>query len=300
MALRELGARGLLHRDINGIEKNAEKQSEPWGNDSKRGDDSFRGPFDIVSLSTETPTFPALWGHDAGRERTLVVEPDSEGQVREHCQDRAHEVWRAATRLHFSLDFRLNSQSLAACLTPTSALDGRAWPNFLMTNRRDETATVLWANTTLGLMLFWWFGTTQQAGRSNLTISRLPNLPALDARAMSDAQHARAQGIFENFRARPFLPANEAYRDPIRQALDEAVLVDLIGLPRSVLHPLALLRTCVFRPKWIAHFGASGSLIPVEVDHRFRPKRIAFGRCGSLPEEGDHPQSEDRESSSVA
>ena len=27
---------------------------------------------------------------------------------------------------------------------------------------------------------------------------------------------------------------------------------------------------------------------------------LSFGRCGSLPEEGDHPQSEDRESSSVA
>ena len=124
--------------------------------------------------------------------------------------DRAHTVWQTATRLHFNRDFRLNSQSLAACLTPTSALGGRAWPNFLMTDRRDETATVLWANTTLGLMLFWWFGTTQQAGRSNLTISRLPNLPALDSRAMSDAQHACAQGIFEDFRARPFLPANEA------------------------------------------------------------------------------------------
>ena len=58
--------------------------------------------------------------------------------------------------------------------------------------------------------------------------------------------------------------------------------------------------SCVFRPKWIAHFAGSGSLIPVEVDHRFRPKWIAFGRSGSLPEEGDHPQSEDRESSSVA
>ena len=112
-----------------------------------------------------------------------------------------------------------------------------------MTDRRDETATVLWANTTLGLMLFWWFGTTQQAGRSNLTISRLPNLPALNSRAMSDTQHARAQGIFEDFRARPFLPANEAYRDPTRQALYEAVLVELIGLPRTVLKPLALLRT---------------------------------------------------------
>ena len=238
--LRELGARGLLDRDINGIEKNAKRHPEAWGNDSKRGDGSFRGPFDIVSLSTDTPTYPALWGHDAGRERTLVVQPDSEGQVRERCEDRAYDVWKTATRLHFNLDFRLNSQSLAACLTPSSALGGRAWPNFLMKNRRDETATVLWANTTLGLILFWWFGTTQQAGRSNLTISRLPNLPALDPRTMSDAQHARAQDTFEDFRGRPFLPANEAYRDPTRHALDEAVLVELLGLPRTVLDPLAL------------------------------------------------------------
>ena len=242
-ALRELGARGLLDRDINGIEKNARRHREAWGNDSNRGDDVFRGPFDIVSLSTDTPTYPALWGHDSGRERTLVVQPDSEGQVRERCQDRAYDVWQTATRLHFNRDFRLNSQSLAACLTPTFALGGRAWPNFLMKNRRDETATVLWANTTLGLLLFWWFGTTQQAGRSNLTISRLPDLPTLDARAMSNAQHARAQDIFEDFRARPFLPANEAYHDPTRQALDEAVLVELLGLPRTVLDPLALLRT---------------------------------------------------------
>ena len=38
---------------------------------------------------------------------------------------------------------------------------------------------------------------------------------------------------------------------------------------------------CVFRMMWIADSGRSGSAIPDEVDHRFRPKWIAFGRCGS-------------------
>ncbi len=246
-ALGELGARGLLHRDISGIEK---KRTRKWGDDEHdganddedRGGNIFRGPFDIVTLSTETPTYPALWGHEADRERFLVVQPDREGRVRERCAEKADAVWETATRLHFTLDFRLNSQSLAACLTPMSALGGRAWPNFLLRDRRDETATVLWANTTLGLILFWWAGTTQQAGRSNLTISRLPDLRTLDARALSDEQHARAQGIFDAFRDRPFLPANEAWRDPTRQDLDEAVLVDLLDLPGTVLEPLALLR----------------------------------------------------------
>ena len=102
-------------------------------------------------------------------------------------------VWQTATRLHFNRDFRLNSQSLAACLTPTRALGGTAWPNFLIKDPRDETVTVLWANTTLGLILFWWTGTTQQAGRSRLSISRLPDLLALDTRALSTRQqHPRA------------------------------------------------------------------------------------------------------------
>ena len=50
---------------------------------------------------------------------------------------------------------------------------------------------------------------------------------------------------------------------------------------------------CVFRRKWIAGFGRSGSPVSVEVDHRFRRKWIAFGRSGS-------PGFGGRERSSVA
>lgn len=235
-SLGDLGTRGMYHLDINGLNK---KPSD-W-RDGERG--SFRGPFEIVHLSSDAPTYPALWSHDAERERCLVVDPDSEGLVRDGFEERAIEAWDTATRLHVSLDFRLNSQSLAACVTPMSTLGGRAWPNFLLNDRRGETAVVLWANTTLGLILFWWAGTTQQAGRSNLTIRRLPDLRMLDTRALSDRQHANARSIFENFKERPFLPANEAYRDQNRHALDEAVLGDLLGLPASILDSLALLRT---------------------------------------------------------
>ena len=238
--LGALGTRGLLHRDINGVERRARS----WGeNVTDEAQDTFRGPFDVVSIRTPAPTFPVLWGHDADRERRLIVQPDREGVVRARAAERAADAWGTATRLHFSLDFRLNSQSLAACLTPTSTLGGRAWPNFLLTERRHETITVLWANTTPGLMLFWWQGSVQQAGRACLTVSRLPDLPVLDPRALTDAQHARAGDLLGRFRERPFLPANEAYRDETRQALDAAVLVELLGLPASILDPLAVLRT---------------------------------------------------------
>ncbi len=101
---------------------------------------------------------------------------------------------------------------------------------------------LLWANTTLGLMAFWWLGTRQQQGRARLTVSALPGLPVLDPRGLSEEQHATAARLFAAFREREFLPANEAWRDETRKALDRAVLVDLLGVPDDALESLDLLR----------------------------------------------------------
>ncbi len=224
--LGALGEKGLLHRDISG----------------KTSNGAPRGPFEIIPIQG-VPQYPVLWGHDAERERGLVVPPDSEGEVRPGCDDRAVSVWkRTASRLHFNLDFRINSQSLTACLTPAKAIGGRAWPNFIPEQDKWTLPLVLWSNTTLGLLAFWWIGTRQQQGRVCLTITQLPRLTVLDPRSLSREQLAQAENIFEQFKEKEFLPANEAYRDDARQALDRAVLVDLLNLPEAVLEPLAILR----------------------------------------------------------
>ena len=54
-----------------------------------------------------------------------------------------------------------------------SVTGGYLGGRFQMTELRHRTVTVLWANTTLGLLLFWWTGSVQQAGRACLTLSRL-------------------------------------------------------------------------------------------------------------------------------
>ena len=228
--LGSLGNRGLLHRDING--RDLGREGLP------------RGPFDIVRPQLgEIPTWPALWSHEAERETQMIVQPDSAGIVRPGCDERADNVWRrTASSLHFSLDFQINSQPLAACMTPDPSIGGRAWPNFLCTDTRWQIPLVLWANTTPGLIAFWWIGTRQQQGRAVLTISKLPALTVLDAQRLSAAQLDRAGTIFEAFEGRALLPANEAWRDEVRQGLDRAVLIDLLGLPEDILEPLALLR----------------------------------------------------------
>jgi len=229
-SLGDLGNRGLYHMDISGTEI--------------IGSGLPRGPFDIAPITDDgIPTWPALWGHDAGRESRLVVTPDRQGIVRPGCDARATEAWeQTVSRLHFNRDFRLNSQPLAACMTPGLTIGGTAWPNFLCTNARWETPLALWANSTLGLIAFWWVGTIQQLGRARISISKLPALAALDTRQLSHAQLDRADAMFEEFKDLELLPANEAWRDETRQALDRAMLIDLLSLPEDIMEPLALLR----------------------------------------------------------
>lgn len=157
-------------------------------------------------------------------------------------REQAVRTWeRTASRLHSNRDFRLNSQSLAMCITPEEAIGGRAWPN--VRPRRDAWIwpLLLWSNSTLGLMMFWWLGTRQQQGRSNITISRLPELNVLDVRYLSNSQLQQCQAVCDEFRSRSLLPANEAYRDPIRKELD-SVLWHILELPQNLLSNLDLVR----------------------------------------------------------
>lgn len=222
--LHDLGTRGLLHRDL----------VEP----------PSRGPFDKVPLTAgRVPTYPALWNHSASRERRLVVDADCELLPREGSEERTADAWsRTASRLHLNLDFRINSLSLAACLTPEKTLGGRAWPNFVLDEPKYEKILLLWFNSTLGLMTYWWTGSRQHPGRTIMTITALSSLLSIDPRQLDETHLERANALFDQFSNLPFLPANESYRDSGRKALDEGLLVSLLGVPMDFMEDFDIIR----------------------------------------------------------
>ena len=222
--LGDVADRGIYHMDINGA--------------------GGRGAFDIRPVKPgEVPSYATLWSHNARRETRLIVGIDSIAEVRGGYQAKARKTWnRTASRLHSNRDFRLNSQPLAMCLTASRSIGGRAWPNVIPHDASHEIPLLLWANTTLGLIGVWWVGTRQQQGRAVMTLSKLPNLPVLDTRTLSADQIELCEVVFEELKDRDFLPANEAYRDKTRQALDRYMLVDVLGLDEGLLEALDTLR----------------------------------------------------------
>ena len=192
-----------------------------------------RGPFSKVAPSP-TATYPSLWNHNAKNETRIVCAPDSQLQVRQGMEAKAIAIWQTASRSHLNLDYRFNSQPLAAAFTENDSIGGRAWPNVRFDDRQFEYAFVIWANSTLGLLSFWWHSNRQVAGRGTTTITGISALPVLNFRELSDDQLVMAELIFDEFRDKELKPAYLADIDPNRGLLDRRVVCDLLGFDESV------------------------------------------------------------------
>lgn len=239
--LESLGERGIYYRDLHGKEKD-------------KGD-VMRGPFDILDMEDhDVPTYPILWAHNAKNETKIVMKPDKFGVSRANRDQEAKKIWiKYASRLCYNEDFGFASQPLAACITSQKAIGGRAWSGFICDDSKYEVPLALWANSTLGLISFWWKGSRQQPGRSMISITKLCSMMTIDVRQFSQKQFQCAEKIFDRFKKEDLLPANEAYRDDIRKELDYAVLIELLGLPEKITESIDLLRL-----KWCSEPSVHG------------------------------------------
>ena len=234
----KIGEIGPYHADIS-------------GNTSTGG---IRGPLDISPITqNRVPTYPVLWSHDAERERTMSFEGDCEGLPRHGSRSgeqaivdlKVASIWDTASHCHFNRDFQFNSQSTGMQFTPRKTIGGRAWLSIRLSSVDQEKALVLWANTSLGLLLHWWHANKQQSGRGSIGKSMLQTLPILDVTALEPKLLAEAVKLFDAMGEQPLMPIHEVDRDPVRKALDEAFARNVLKLPESILAsggPLELLR----------------------------------------------------------
>jgi hypothetical protein len=225
-----IGELGPVHRDING----------------RNPDGGIRGPFEIQDVeSTAVPTYPVLWAHDAQRETTMCFVGDSEGlplkgeddEEQESIDTKVANIWATASNCHCNLDFRFNSQPTAMQFTPRRTIGGRAWLSILLKSEELEKALVLWANTSLGLLLRWSHSNKQQAGRGNVGKMTLQIMPIVDVTALTSGQLDRAVKLFDSMCLKPMLPIHEIDKDPVRKELDERFAREVLGLPESMLQP---------------------------------------------------------------
>ena len=236
--LQKIGQVGPLDRDING----------------KNSDGTIRGPFEVRTLRANTvPTYPILWAHNSERENTLMFEADREGiPVRVQSkseqaivENKIETVFATASHCHSNRDFQFNSQPTSMQYTPRETIGGRAWTSIKLATVEHEKALVLWANTILGMLMYWWHASKQQAGRGTITKANLQTQPILDVTTLSAEQLERAVQIFDETNQLPLLPLHELDKDENRKTLDRRFYSDVLGLDDATLAddgPMDILR----------------------------------------------------------
>lgn len=248
--IKSLGMIGPYHADINGHTATG----------------GIRGPFDKRAVQPgSAPTYPVLWEHVAERERMMAFEADAEcvprvgtdNDEQELIDKKIAALAPTASHCHFNRDFRFNSQSTAFQFSRRRTLGGRAWLSVKLSTEAREKALVLWGNSTLGVLMYWWFANKQQAGRGSIGRLPLENVMALNVLALSPTQLRDAGRIFESYSDMPLSPVHQIDRDDNRKAIDRALLIDVLGLP-DTLHedegPMDLLRLKLARePSILGH-----------------------------------------------
>jgi hypothetical protein len=203
----------------------------------------IRGPFRISAVKPNSaPTYPVLWAHDAKREQAMSFDGDSQGlplqgatpEEQAVIEKKVASVWETASHCHFNRDFQFNSQPTGMQFSRRRTIGGRAWLSIRLSSAELEKVLVLWANTSLGLLLHWWHANKQQIGRGNIGKSALQGLPVLDVTALRSNQLAAAVQLFDAMRGLDLLPLHEIDRDPVRRDLDKSFARDVLGLPESV------------------------------------------------------------------
>jgi hypothetical protein len=233
-----VGTIGPYHMDIN----------------ATTAEGGIRGPFRVTTVKEKSaPTYPVLWAHDAKSQQSMMFEADAEGIPLAHTKkaekelidEKVASVWATASHCHFNRDFQFNSQSTGMQFTHRKTIGGRAWLSIQLASTQLEKALVLWANTTLGLLLHWWHANKQQSGRGNIGKATLASLPVLDVTALSPQQVERAVKIFDDLATKKLLPLHEIEHDPVRRELDTSFAREVLGMPDAVTAPggpLELLR----------------------------------------------------------
>ena len=223
---------------------------------------AHNGPF-IKEPPRRTGTYPALWNHNARNETRMICEPDSSLRVRVGSETKSFELWATASRVHISRGFRFTSQPIGVAFTEMESIGGEAWPNVRFDDQRFDYAMLVWGNSTLGFLSYWWHSSRQQAGRGRTTFKSLGALPVLDFRTLTEAQLATAGDIFEEFRELELQPAYLADADAHRALLDRRVVGDLLGFGEGVYRGVRRLAA-----KWCAEPSVHGG--------KQRPRRARY------------------------
>ena len=145
------------------------------------------GVFDMQPYRTSPQDgYDALWQVAAAVQRSIVAKPDYKAKIRVSKERNALKILKRNSRTHFHINLGFSANSIIASWTEKPSIGVCSMPNVKLAEPKQEAAWTLWSNSTLGLLCYWMNASKQQPGRGRHGIGRVPFIPTLDVRQLSD------------------------------------------------------------------------------------------------------------------
>jgi len=185
----------------------------------------------------------SLWHANSKTQKQMLVRPTHKG-VSVSFEDRSEfesTMRNSMSKLLYARNMRWTSQTILAATTEYPVLGGRSWTT-LKSDREDLFwPFLLWANSTLGMIVHWTQGQRTHAGRSTSQIGAIKTVPSPDFSKLDEGAlkfaHQKASSLLQ----KSLQPACQAHCDPIRKEIDFAV-VKMLNLPERAITAIEDLR----------------------------------------------------------
>jgi hypothetical protein len=99
-----------------------------------------------------------------------------------------------------------------------------------MADAAHEIIASLWANSTFGLLTYWWSANKAQNGRGSITTTQIPKFFILDPRKLAALTRKKADSFYSLIKAKPLLPAHKLANEAVRTEIDTFVLNELLKI----------------------------------------------------------------------
>ena len=203
-----------------------------------------RGAFEFFPVQGETDAIGAdrsLWAADSKAQSCLVVPPTHKGVPVKGRARKCEEMRALRGRLFYARNMRWTSQALLAAMTKNDAMGGSAWTVLQHQDHRVCKAFMLWANSTLGMIVHWTRGQRTHSGRSRTQVKALGKIPCPRLDALGDPVLDRVAARFDELAFRPLLPVCQSHADETRREID-SVTAELLDVPKRMREVVETLR----------------------------------------------------------
>ena len=195
---------------------------EPGG---QRIRDAFR-----KSAKRQSPDMRALWANKSARQTTMRTGPDEFLVAKKGMRDYAEHLWQKRSNLLLANRMRLNLTQTPAVFSREPVLGSAFIPVSPRGDDKEQLckAWCVWLNSTFGIVGF------LNARQKNLTYPNfsLEGLRSLPVPEPGHCDIAALEEVYDQRADDALRPLPEIHADPVRRALDEAVLKAVPGLPR--------------------------------------------------------------------